>query len=39
MKLVDINDLPKKGLVKQTLVTHRVVDGNVVVETVTRKFL
>ena len=39
MKPVDVNELPVKGLVKQTLVTHKVVDGNVVVETVTRKFL
>jgi len=39
MKLIDTNDLPVKGLIKQTLVTHKVVDGNVVVETVTRKFL
>ena len=39
MKLVDINDLPVKGLIKQTLVTHKVVNGNVVVETTTRKFL
>ena len=39
MKLVDINELPVEGLIKQTLVTHKVVDGRVVVTTETRKFL
>ena len=39
MKLVDVNELPVKGLIKQTLVTHKVVDGRVVVTTETRKFL
>ena len=39
MKLVDVNELPVKGLIKQTLVTHKVVDGRVVVVTETRKFL
>ena len=39
MKLVDINDLPIKGLIKQCVVTYRLEDGRVVVTTDTRKFL